>query len=113
MSAVEKVGLDNHGGPGFTVISRRSADNDVAALYFHPEMSANSYQSCSRSFRETSPDCRRASAASHSRSTVLKYCESASIIIAFFPFPQRWAVCDNRRFNSLLIRKLEVINCIC
>src|ERR1039457_5243002 len=47
VSAVEQVGLHNERRPRLTVFSRCRTNDDIAALYLHPEVSASPYQSVS------------------------------------------------------------------
>ena len=55
VSTVEQVGLHHDSRPRLAVVSRCSTNDDIAALYLHPDVSASSYQSAS-CFVETSSD---------------------------------------------------------
>lgn len=56
VSRVEQVGLYYDNWPWLAEVSGCRTNDDIAALYLHPDVSAIPYQSASRSFLETSSD---------------------------------------------------------
>jgi hypothetical protein len=56
VSTVEQVGLHHNSRPWLAVLSGCRTNDDIAAPYLHPDVSAIPYQSAFCSFRETRPD---------------------------------------------------------